>query len=63
MQKEDVLTSLRNEMPTLKKRFGVNSIGVFGSYAKSLQNEESDIDFFVDLMRLIVPTFLDFGII
>jgi len=49
MQKEDVLKSLREEMPTIKEKFGVKSIGLFGSYAKNLQNEESDIDLLVDL--------------
>ncbi len=49
MVKEDLLQSLRNEMPILKERYGVNSIGLFGSYAKDMQNEDSDIDLFVDV--------------
>ncbi len=49
MQKEDVLRSLKEEMPIIKEKFGVKSIGLFGSYAKGLQKEESDIDFFVDV--------------
>lgn len=49
MEKNELLKSLRREMPTLKKMFGVNSIGLFGSYAKGTQNETSDIDLFVDI--------------
>ena len=49
MNKEQVLKSLRDEMPILKQRFGVNSIGLFGSYAKDIQSDDSDIDLFVDI--------------
>lgn len=49
MQKEDVLQRLREEFPNIKARFGVKSIGLFGSYAKDLQNADSDIDLLVDV--------------
>lgn len=49
MQKEIVLERLRNELPVIREKFGVKSIGLFGSYSKDLQNEESDIDFYVDV--------------
>lgn len=49
MQKEDVIKTLKEEMPVLKEKFGVKSIGLFGSYAKDTQNPESDIDLFVDI--------------
>ena len=49
MQKEDVLHTLRDEFPNIKARFGVRSIGLFGSYAKDLQNADSDIDLLVDV--------------
>ncbi len=40
MQKEDVLKGLGKEMPTIKEKFGVKSISLFGSYAKGLNNNE-----------------------
>ena len=49
MNKKDVLKYLRDEMPTIKEKFGVRSIGLFGSYARDLQTEESDIDFLVEV--------------
>ena len=49
MQKETVLESLRDAMPVITEKFGVKSIGLFGSYSKNLQNEESDIDLYVDV--------------
>jgi predicted nucleotidyltransferase len=33
--------------PTLKKRFKVETIDIFGSYARSEQNEKSDLDILV----------------
>ncbi len=51
MQKEDVLHTLREEFQDIKARFGVRSIGLFGSYAKDLQNDESDIDLLVDVEK------------
>jgi len=49
MTKEEILTQIRADMPTLKNHFGVNNIGLFGSYAKRNQSIESDLDFLVDL--------------
>jgi hypothetical protein len=49
MQKEFILEELRADLPKLKKDFGVKSIGLFGSYANNTENQESDLDFFVDL--------------
>ena len=57
MQKEDVLKSLREEMPEIKERFSVKSIGLFGSYAKDMQNEQSDIDLLVDVAAPLSSNF------
>jgi predicted nucleotidyltransferase len=34
--------------PTLKEKFKVERIGIFGSYAKGEQKEESDLDILVE---------------
>lgn len=57
MKKEEVLKSLRDEMPAIQKKFGVKSIGLFGSYARDLQNEESDIDLLVDVEQPLSKNF------
>jgi uncharacterized protein len=41
------------------KRFYVSSIGLFGSYARNEQNENSDIDIIVDFSRPIGIEFID----
>ena len=45
--RENILTILRNHKPLLSK-FGVSSIGLFGSYLRNEQSSKSDIDFLVD---------------
>jgi predicted nucleotidyltransferase len=43
MTKEKILQKLREIKPTLEKD-GFEIIGIFGSYARDEQNDESDID-------------------
>ncbi len=45
---EDILGLLRSERIFLKNEFGVINIGIFGSYAKGTQQDDSDIDFLVE---------------
>jgi len=45
--KEDILAKLRSKREELNK-FGIKEIGLFGSYSKNSQYEDSDIDIFVD---------------
>lgn len=49
MQKEDILRFLEEQKPYLFKKFGVRSIGLFGSYAKDRATSDSDIDIVVDM--------------
>jgi predicted nucleotidyltransferase len=44
---EEVKEQLQTLKPTLKKRFGVETIDIFGSYARNQANEKSDIDLLV----------------
>jgi uncharacterized protein len=55
-QIQDQLSTLK---PILMKRFYVSSIGLFGSYARNEQNEDSDIDIIVDFSRPIGIEFID----
>ncbi|MFO7555522.1 MAG: nucleotidyltransferase domain-containing protein [Desulfobacterales bacterium] len=45
----EIMNILKNDMPFLKKEFGVINIGLFGSYAKGIQKTDSDIDLLVEL--------------
>jgi predicted nucleotidyltransferase len=42
---------LLNENKAMLEQFGVKSIGLFGSYVKNQQNEESDLDFLVEFKK------------
>ena len=44
---EEVKEQLQALKPTLKKRFKVETIDIFGSYARGDQTEKSDIDILV----------------
>ncbi len=55
--REEILSVLRQEMPYLKDRFGVDRLAVYGSFAKNTQAEESDVDILVQLSK---PLGLDF---
>jgi uncharacterized protein len=44
---EEVRVELETLKPTLKKRFKVETIDIFGSYARNQANEKSDIDLLV----------------
>ena len=45
------LVLLRQHEPELKKRFGVATIGIFGSYARREERPESDVDVLVTFRK------------
>src|SRR5690554_6160349 len=47
MKGEDIITFFKNNKHEFKK-YGVNRIGLFGSYAKNQEDENSDIDILVE---------------
>ncbi len=42
---------LRRHLPELKDRYGVASLGIFGSYARGAEREGSDLDVLVEFSR------------
>jgi predicted nucleotidyltransferase len=44
-----ILDELRRLQPELKKRYPIREMGVFGSYVRGEQHEDSDLDVLVDL--------------
>ena len=53
MNKDDILSRLRELKPTLYRDFAVKEIGLFGSFSDNTHNEDSDIDILVELERPI----------
>jgi len=46
--KEEILKTMKKELPYLKDKFKVRSIGIFGSYVRGEQTKTSDIDMLVE---------------
>ena len=42
---------LRKHLPELKERYGVASLGIFGSYVREEQQQDSDLDILVEYSR------------
>jgi len=58
--REEVLRILRKQLPHLNSEYGVKRIGLFGSYAKRTQTEDSDVDVVVEFERPIGLKFVEF---
>ena len=48
MTKEEILQTLSAHKHTLQTKYEVDKIGLFGSYAKGVATDESDIDIYVE---------------
>jgi len=46
--KEEILKTMKKELPYLKEKFKVRSIGIFGSYVRGEQTTMSDLDLLVE---------------
>lgn len=57
---EKVIKILRKELPYLGSNYGVKRIALFGSFAKGVQREDSDIDILVEFEKPIGFKFMDF---
>jgi len=49
MEHKDIIELLRIEKRNLQEKFGLISIGLFGSYAKGTEGPGSDVDLLVEL--------------
>jgi predicted nucleotidyltransferase len=48
MTKDEILNELSKNKSYIQQKFEVDKIGLFGSYAKDKQTEDSDIDIYVE---------------
>ena len=57
--REEIINLLRQAKPELVREYGVKRLGLFGSYARGEQNEESDVDIVVEVDSSIGLRFVD----
>lgn len=50
LTKQEIFKTIQDNKETIKS-FGVTQIGLFGSYVRDEQTENSDIDFLVDIIK------------
>lgn len=53
MGKAEIITIIRDTKPELATRYGVERLGLFGSYVRGQQRKRSDIDILVSFNREI----------
>ena len=49
LSQNEILSSLNTYKNKYKNKYGIEKIGIFGSYAKNTATEKSDIDVFIKL--------------
>ncbi len=59
MSRDWILDVIRRVKPSLQQKYGVKSIGLFGSFAREEATTESDIDLLVEFDRPIGIEFVD----
>lgn len=52
MTREEIISELQKDKNLLVQKMGVQNIALFGSYAKNSQQDDSDIDFLIELKEL-----------
>jgi len=61
LTKEEITRVLRENYPYLASEYGVKRIGLFGSYARGLPTESSDVDIVVEFGRPVGFRFAEFS--
>jgi len=57
---EEIKKKLEKLKPSLKEKFQIKSIGIFGSYIKSEEKKRSDLDILVEFEESASLSLLDF---
>jgi len=61
LNKEKIISILKEQITFLNEKYHLRRIGLFGSYAKESQSENSDIDLVVDFDKPIGLDFVELG--
>ncbi len=59
MNKQDIISKLKDIKPRLENVYGITSIALFGSYSRDEQTPQSDIDLLVEHKTSLGFKFLD----
>jgi predicted nucleotidyltransferase len=59
LTKEKISEILREKYPYLNSEYGVKRLGLFGSYAKGEQTEDSDVDIVAEFEKPIGLKFIE----
>ncbi|MDP3028294.1 MAG: nucleotidyltransferase family protein [Deltaproteobacteria bacterium] len=51
LEKKEIIRIIRNRKPELESHYGVQRLGLFGSYVREKQSKRSDIDILVTFNR------------
>ena len=51
MGKQEIINIIRSKKPEMESRYGVQRLGLFGSYVRERQKKKSDIDILVAFNR------------
>jgi predicted nucleotidyltransferase len=51
MGKQEIIKIIRNSKPEMESHYGVQRLGLFGSYVREKQRKKSDIDILVTFNR------------
>lgn len=60
LSQQQIAKTLRQHYPYLTKTYGLKRIGLFGSYAKGIFHEQSDIDLVAEFETPIGIKFVEF---
>jgi len=58
-QADQILNKVRPEWPSLRQRFGVRRLGLFGSWARGDAGPDSDVDFLVEFDQTSFDAYMD----
>lgn len=62
LTKDEIMRRIRDNSQILRSRYPIESIALFGSYARDEQNENSDIDILVDFNKPVGMEVVDLAI-
>ena len=51
MGKKEIVEIIKDSKPEMRSRYGVEKLGLFGSYVKEQQRKKSDVDILVTFSR------------
>jgi len=61
MDKNEILKKLSEHKASIQEKYGVEKIGLFGSYAKGKQTPQSDINIYIESKHKTFRNLLDYG--